>query len=87
MIIGLAFYGIAFTIWMFVHCVGSEALSKRARILWALSILGLWPLGAFLYGLLGSRRKSIQWVSGIGFVAMAVCLVGGYLLKGSSFLK
>ena len=79
---GLLFYGLAFPIWMFIDCVTSQTMSKKAKILWGIGIFIAWPLTSFFYGLLASGRRVVQWLSGVGLFGTAAVLVMVFPLVG-----
>ena len=79
---GLLFYGLAFPIWMFIDCVTSQTISKKAKILWGIGIFIVWPFTSFFYGLLASGRRVVQWLSGVGLFGTAALFVMVFLSVG-----
>lgn len=79
---GMFFYGLVFPIWMFVDCVTSQTISKKAKILWAIALFVIWPLASFFYGLLASGKRVIQWLSGGGLFGTVALFVGLFFLVG-----
>ena len=78
-IVGVSiFYWIAFPLWMFIHCTRSRELNKKAKAFWIVGIVLLGPLVGSFYGILKSKRRLIQWISG-GFFPVLVFTVVGIL--------
>lgn len=80
------FYLLAFPIWMLVQCAVSTHLSKKAKALWLLSIVVTATAGAALFGLFASRKRSVQWISGVGLAA-CVAVAALTLVGLTSFAK
>lgn len=70
----IVFVFVVFPIWMVVDCATSASRKTFSKALWIIAMLLTWTLGSVIYGLLASRKKAFQWISGIilvvGFCAI-----------------
>jgi hypothetical protein len=69
--IGCLFYGIAYPIWVLVHCANSKR-STASKTIWIILIVFTWTLASMIYGLFASRHRGLQWFSVIFLIWILV---------------
>lgn len=83
--LAMLFLFLVFPLWMMIDCVISQERKIISKVLWIIFILLSWVLGSLVYGLLGSRKVFIQWLSGIIFAVgfLSIFLFVNFLYQTS----
>ena len=83
--LAMLFLFLVFPLWMMIDCVISKERKIISKVLWVIFILLSWVLGSLAYGLFGSRKVFIQWLSGIIFAVgfLSIFLFVNFLYQTS----
>ena len=62
-------------LWILIHCAIST-LSTRAKALWIIVMLLVWPIGSWVYGFFVSKKRLFRWSAGVSFFLFLILAAG-----------
>lgn len=85
LMIEIIFYGIIFPVLALSDLNKSSDLNKATKIIYAVSIVGLWTFGALIYSIFGTKKKSLKIMTYVFFLLLLIqALVFYYIYKNFS---